>query len=589
MSAHPSLRSGVRWLPVAVVGSMLSVACQLRSTPAIPQPAPPPATASAPPPAPAPLALPPPVRSPLAESPDGVPPPPESCFAKAADAGSSAEAQPQGAQPGTGVGAETKAAVACDEDVLESLADALEMEDPASRDAALASLETCRALAAGWTRALRAELGPAECADAVVSPWLSRGADVRSQRRTALALGAEHDSVDLEGQLMAETPQAIESVMVGLAIAARLRRLDDPPPQAPPAATKQQFLAYFDQALKPWVVARAKAVHQLALQASELSGYARGVAAVEAAVADLEFVQAARAIPLPQSMQQDEAVQNAYYAALDEALEPRKRRGRDAALVALSDFAVLGVMVSARIDRARAILAKSYAGHRIDALDRFWLPEVAPLTPQTVHQRLAAKLPTFYAQWVLTDWDVTLAGNLRALLEQGVFPQARAQLDSKALGYDSARLYGRALVAFGQRYWRSRDFALAAVVVAAPPAQGQQLAAENQLLFGLASALKNGPKDAAQMMLGGPLLPQGVGDVTELDRLSQVQSEIGAMAAYNAAHILSFLPPQQDTRAFWSGIARRFALAATLTSRPARKAEARARSEAALETARQVQ
>jgi hypothetical protein len=60
------------------------------------------------------------------------------------------------------------------------------------------------------------------------------------------------------------------------------------------------------------------------------------------------------------------------------ALEPRKARGRDAALAGLAAFADLGVIESPRIDRARQILSQSYAGHRIDALDGLRFPERTP-------------------------------------------------------------------------------------------------------------------------------------------------------------------------------------------------------------------
>src|SRR5688500_19244161 len=85
-----------------------------------------------------------------------------------------------------------------------------------------------------------------------------------------------------------------------------------------------------------------------------------------------------REVPLPDEMKADKAVEGAYYAALDEALEPRKVRGRDAALVGLRAFAELGAVHDARVDRARELLTKLYSGSRVDALDRLLLPELEP-------------------------------------------------------------------------------------------------------------------------------------------------------------------------------------------------------------------
>ena len=53
------------------------------------------------------------------------------------------------------------------------LSSAMNEADPGKRDAALAGAEACAALPAGLARALRAELAPAECADALVEPYLA--------------------------------------------------------------------------------------------------------------------------------------------------------------------------------------------------------------------------------------------------------------------------------------------------------------------------------------------------------------------------------------------------------------------------------
>ncbi len=561
-----------KWSGRAVISTALASLLLACATPPEPrQPVAPAQTAEPEAPKPAPVELPPPVQSSLPQAPASVPPPPESC------------------RPLLDNSAAAEAAPACDPAAaLDRLDAALAQAEELARDQQLAALEGCSNFPAGWVRALRAELASAECADALAAPLLERAADIRTQRQTARALGAEASLSEKPGDRVADMPADIEQALVGLAVGARLRRLHAPPPAAPSEGTKDQFMAYFKSQLEPWVMQRAKAVHELSMQGSGLRGYGRGVAAVEAAVADLAFVTAAREVPLPKEMDGDEAVRDAYYSALDQALEPRKTRGRDAALVGLADFANIGVLHSPRIQRARSILSKSYAGHRIDALDGLRLPPLPELPTETLVQRLAARIPTFYAQHVLGNLDVTDPSNLRALHEQGLYPKVRGQLDAAALSYDAARQYARSLLALGQRYWRSGDFARAAEVAAVEPAKGQKVAAENKLLQGLAKAFEGGPRTAAQMMLGGPLLPEGVGNVQLLDQLSKERSEVGAMAAYDAAYILALLPPQSDVKKFWRGIAQRYELAARVTKDKDFKSDAQSRAKAARETARQV-
>jgi hypothetical protein len=159
----------------------------------------------------------------------------------------------------------------------------------------------------------------------------------------------------------------LESVMLGLVVSARLSRLLADPPRPEPPVTKDRFRTFFAEVLTPWVLSQAAAVEQLSLAGARLSGYGRGVAAIAAGNADLRFVEMVREVPLPDEMKADKAIESAYYAALDEALEPRKVRGRDAALVGLRAFAELGAVHDPRVDRARELLTKLYGGSRVAA------------------------------------------------------------------------------------------------------------------------------------------------------------------------------------------------------------------------------
>src|SRR5690606_3553830 len=118
-----------------------------------------------------------------------------------------------------------------------------------------------------------------------------------------------------------------------------LRRLATTPPSPPAASDKPTLEAYFKDTLFPRITEQSSAIHRLAERGARLGGYARGIVAVEAGMADMRFVEIARAVPIPKEMQSDPEVRDVYYASRDEALEPRKQRGRNAALAGLSELA----------------------------------------------------------------------------------------------------------------------------------------------------------------------------------------------------------------------------------------------------------
>ena len=347
-------------------------------------------------------------------APPGVPPAPPACAVPAARVGSA---------EGCGRGAA---------DTFGALADALSVEAVDPRDAALASLEGCVFFEPGLVRALRADLGPPECADAIAGPLLE-------ERAGTLA-------------------RDVRELLVGLVLSARLHRLVRQAPSLEPPLTRERFNRFFKEQLVSWIASQAKAIQDTAMQGARLGGYGKVLAAVEAGMADMRFVEVAREVPLPADMAQDAEVRDVYYATLDEALEPRKTRGRDAALVALGHYAALGVLGDARVDSARTLLSRLYGGRRIDALDGLLLPPLPPLEPQTPEARLARRLPTFYMGYLLSDLDPTLPEVLRALLDRGLPAPLLARLSASPLSTDGARLLARAYVQLGTRYWRSEDF-----------------------------------------------------------------------------------------------------------------------------------
>jgi hypothetical protein len=442
--------------------------------------------------------------------------------------------------------------------LLAALDRALAEEAAETRDAVLAELQPCAELPAGVVLALRAEFAPVECADVLVG--------------------------DLGQVQQTELGQPLRDALVGLGLAAKLSRLVRVPPRPEPPYTKARIDAFIKGTMANWVVGQARAIGELALRGSRLDGYGKGIAAVEAGMADMRFVEVFRQVPLPEEFAQDDALRDAYYSSLDLGLEPRKTRGRDAALVGLRVLAEAGLLHDPRVDRARALLSELYNGRRIDALDSLLLPALPELDQTTVERRLAARLPTFYTDLVLGPADPNDALLLRALLERGLPSWVRAELDQSVLRAQVWPLYARGLFELGRTYWRAADFARARGIAAAP---GKPVP-EAKLVSALSATLERGPKDAAAMMLQGPA-PEGVGDVSELDALTRAQGPFAGTAAYDAALILELVPPRSSDAKYFRDIASRYDRAALLLRNPAQKKLARERAKAARATANSMQ
>jgi len=436
----------------------------------------------------------------------------------------------------------------------EALAQAVSLAAPLERDAQLACLERDPGLPPGWVRALRAELGPLGCADPIAMPFLD-------PRRPEL----EH---------------SIEDVLIALATSGRLARLVQQAPELSAPFDKPHFMDFFQATLKPWIVAQAQAIHDLSLPAARLSPYAKGIAAIEAGLADMRFVSVVRKVALPKEMNDDAEVRDAYYAALDEALEPRKARGRDAALVGLRELANEGILVDARVERARALLSEVYSGRRINALDQLLLPTLAPTIDDSIELNLARRVPTFYAGYLFADSSPD-APLLRALLERGLPRTLAARLDPSKLDDAGRDLLVRALIERGRRYFRAEDFAVAARL-----SEGDKPNPARALYHALATSLQGGPRDATELLLRGPQLPTSALQVSELDRLAAEKNNPSApLAAFDAAYLLGLAPPQNDAP-FWEALAKRFESASRALKEPAQKRVAHESGVAAKETAK---
>jgi hypothetical protein len=440
----------------------------------------------------------------------------------------------------------------------EGLAKALSVTDVRARDAALVGLEQCSELPRGIVRALRAELAPAECSDAIVA-----------------------DAVAQAGE---STSREVTETLVALAQAGRLRRLAANPPAPPATHDKPTLQAYFKDTLFPWISQQAKAINDISVTGAALHGYAQGVVAIEAGMADMRFVEIARNVPIPKEMEGDAELRNVYYASLDEALEPRKARGRDAALVGMGQLAHVGVLHSPRLDAARALLSRVYGAHRIDALDRLILPPLPPLAKNPAAElELAARVPTFYAPFVVPQASANepSADELslfRASLEQGVPAAQERALSASAPKEPALLLLSRAHLELGRTYFRAEDFATVERKLR------DQKNDDAAFLHALATALLAGPKNAADLIRRGPRFADALGNLEALDKIAEGKGPWAGAAAFDSAYLRELVAPEGDA-AFWQDLEARYALAARGLSGTERK-EAQARATAARDTAR---
>lgn len=455
-----------------------------------------------------------------------------------------------------------KASTACAtrEESLAALDEALSLKAPIERDKKLSGLEKCAGMPAGIVRALRAELAPAECADALVGPVL-----------------AARDLPAAE----------VHPVLFALALGARLRRAGQAQPKLTPPFSKQRVSEFHAGPMRTWISSQARAIELISREGVELSSYARGLVAVEAGMADMRIVEAVRSAPVPEEYAKDKELEDAYFGALEQSLDPRKIRGRSAALVGLKDLAGVGVISDSRVDQARGLLSKMFGGRRIDALDHIALPPIAASEPATLDQRLAARLPTWYYGMLVAPEKAKDPSVLKQLVSRGVPGPMRSVLQevSDPTG-ELGRLVLRMRLATGTRYWRAVDFD-EATSLASQKRDPADRASEQAFFLALALGLRGGPNDAAEMMQKAPATSQGMGDVAALDAVSSADRSgpIGALAALDAAIIEEVTPPATPDHAFWSSVATRYSEAANRLSDPGLRKIAEERAKAAQDVA----
>lgn len=466
----------------------------------------------------------------------GLGPAPEGLAAPAPECAAYAAAPPASCSPG-----------AFDERLAAALS-----QSGLSRDRALSCLEQASEAPAGWVRALRADLAPRGCADVIVGQDASAPGASRELSETVLALG----------------------------VAARLYRAVRTPPLPQPPFDRPTFAKHFKEVLTPWIQAQAHAVDVLSKVGPRLSGYARGVIALEAGLADMRFVNVARAVELPEELKSDQEFREIYLVSLEQGLEPRVVRGRDAALVGFGEMSRQGITRDVRLSEARQLLSELYAGRRIDSLDRLLLPALPALETNTTALQIAAALPAFYAQKLASTPNVDDPKLLRARLEHGV-PPALWLGAAAPKTPELAVLAQRALFQLGQTYFWAEPFAKAAAI---EPPTGD---AGALLTRALADVLARGPRNAAALMLGPPTLPAELRDVSSLDALAKSKGPLAGLAEFDAAYVRGLAPPSNDA-AFWREQATRYDRAQKKLEDQAARALALDLSKAARDTEKEL-
>ncbi len=423
---------------------------------------------------------------------------------------------------------------------LAALDTAMRVQGDDARDQALANLEGCAGLPAGSVRGLRAELAPSRaCAEGIVGPIL--------KSPPANMTGLVHHA------------------LLGEAVASRLARTARRPPTLDKPYTKPRVLEFIKGPMRSWFEAQARLIEDVSVSASELPYYGKAIAAVEAGLADLRLVDAARSAPVPDEFDKDAELKTAYYGSLDQWLEPRKARGRDAALVGLKEMALVGVLHDGRVHDARELLSKLYGGRRIDALDRLLLPPVAWPQASSPEEHLAETLPTFYAGVLLDENAAAHDKTLRVFFKKGLPLPQRMALRQATLPADARAAYARGRLDIGRTYWTAVDVDQAIALSAS--ARKEAESPEVTLTLAVALALRGGPDDAADMMRKGR--GRGEPHTAALDAIKT--GPYAGMAAYDAATIRMLQAPEGAPASYFADLAARFKAAEGLLTDPAHK------------------
>lgn len=413
----------------------------------------------------------------------------------------------------------------------------------ATPDATLAALEVCSDFEPGLIRALRVELSPAECGDVLVSSVVGENAS----RSHVIS-------------------QGMRELLLAQGISARLRRLATTLPGSPADRKKSTIVQFLDEQVFPWAKREAVALEKLARQGSELRGYARGIAAVEAGMADMRFVSLVRDVPIPEEMLADEEVREVYYSSLEVALDARKNRGRDASLVGLLELERSGLVFDARVDRARELLVHVFGGSRLRVLDGLLVPEPEPRAAfDDPSLRIAASVPAPYVPLLIGDLPVN-GPLLMAIARRGI-PAGWDKLPTDGLTDRERLTLAWTIFHRGRTYFRSSDFLTTSELASSIPGASPSFA-EADFLKSLSLALSSGPNGPVDVMRRGSFVGLSLGSSDDLGRIAESDAQLAGVAIFDRAYLKGLvLPP--GAAEDWGRLAEQYRRAAKKLTRSA--------------------
>jgi len=431
---------------------------------------------------------------------------------------------------------------------------ALSETDAAKRDEKLRDLTACKGMPEAELVALRATFAPPECSDTIVEKLVQSPA------------------------ALAPLDKSLAHTLVGLWIAGQLARSVPAIPRMAPPFTREAVLKFTNGPIKGWFSAQAAAVDELSKLGAGLEGPGLAIVATEAGIADMRFIDRAREVPLPDAWRKDPEISQVYQASLDQAMEPRKVRGRDAALSGLHGSAALGILQDARIARARQVLSRLYGGSRIDALDGLLLPPASGEPKDaTTMQKLVARLPASFGERLVPvpPGDGTW---LTAALVQGLPAAYRAKDAANDATFEKL---ARARLDLGRLYFRGAE----ADQVLAMAEGRRTFTDETRLYVALALALRHGPEGAARMMSAPSPAALELRHTEALDALVKEGTKYAGLAAFDAAWLRRLSPPEGAGSDYFEDVAKRFRDAEAKLADPAQKAKAKEQAALADETA----
>jgi hypothetical protein len=342
------------------------------------------------------------------------------------------------------------------------LADALEVGNVAARDRKLAWLERCTAFPHGLVRALRAELDPS-CGDVILDPLL---ADPKLQVSNALA-----------------------TTLLGLVHAARLKRAVSTVPALKGATRPQDVRQFLQVKLAQWRDDHLQRLSALeaSVHALPVDSYGQTIASLALATAWHELALGARRAPAPGSIIKDYELRTLYYGGSDDALESTSQHAVQLSIAAAALASRHGLRGSLIANAWHRVAAQSRRYPKL--LSELLLPK-APETPaQTPRERIAYRLPSYYAPLLFSKQDLDDPRVVRGLIANGLAAAHRQHWKQHAPGDGIAELlvYGRVALARHTFDTIHLDEAIRLLQSIRVRVQGSP---ELQLLLGIATAAR---------------------------------------------------------------------------------------------------